>query len=138
MAEVNIVDHTADVGLQVRASSPAEAFKAVGEAMFDIMLHREEVDERETWRISVAATDWEDLLVRWLEELLYRYEIDGLVVRRCFIREIVPDHLNADAVGEHLDTGKHQPKIQIKAVTYHQLKAQQASDGFEIQVIFDI
>ena len=137
-AHVEALDHTADVGLVVRADAPDVAFAAVAEAMVDIMVNREQVEEAESWQVEVEADGWEDLLVTWLEEVLYRFEMDGLVPHSCHVDAISPTHLLATLCGEHLDRDKHEMGVQIKAVTYHQLRAEETGEGFEIRVILDI
>ncbi|MBV9282024.1 MAG: archease, partial [Chloroflexi bacterium] len=91
-AHVEALDHTADVGLVVRADAPDVAFAAVAEAMVDIMVNREQVEEAESWQVEVEADGWEDLLVTWLEEVLYRFELEGLVPHSCHVDEISPTH----------------------------------------------
>ena len=137
-ARVELLDHTADVGVRVHADSPAAAFAAVAEAMFDVMVDRDQIEEVRTWEVRVEAEGWEDLLVVWLEELLYRYEMDLLVAHRCHIVELSPTRLLATLHGDRLDRPKHDIGVQIKAVTYHQLVAEEAEEGFVTQVIFDI
>jgi SHS2 domain-containing protein len=135
---VELIDHTADIGLRVRASTSHQAFCALAEAMFDILLDREQVVPAEQWQVHVGAGGWEDLVVFFLEELLYLYEARGLAVHACTITEIGENHLDAEMSGDYLTTERPERKVQIKAVTYHQLRAEQTPRGFEIQVIFDI
>lgn len=135
---VELIDHTADIGVRVQAPSPAEAFCAVAEAMFDFMVERDAVAPAETWQMRVEAEGWEDLVVTWLEELLYGFESQGLIPRTCHVQELDSSHVLAELAGEHLDPHRHETKLQIKAVTYHQLRAEETGEGFVIQVIFDI
>jgi SHS2 domain-containing protein len=66
-------DHTADVGVEVTAPSLEILFKTSAAALFDLLAERRsEVAasiqvERE---IRVTGADREELLVRWLSELL--------------------------------------------------------------------
>jgi SHS2 domain-containing protein len=139
MATVEMIDHTADVGIAVRGDNPADAFVTAATAMFDIMVpNRSAVEARHTWDIIVDAADYEDLLVTWLEELLYHYEIGRRVPADIDIADISATHLAASVRGEPLDQSRHETSVQIKAVTYHQLQAAQTTRGFEIRVIFDI
>lgn len=138
MARVEVLDHTADIGLRVTAAAPAEVFTAAAEAMADIIVSRVEIGERSSWEIEVSATGWPDLLVAWLEEVLYRYEVEGLTPVRVEIEDLDSQHLRATLHGDVVDPERDEPGVQIKAVTYHQLVARETADGFEIQVIFDI
>lgn len=137
-AEVEYIDHTADVGIRVRADTATDAFAAAAESMFDIMLNREAVSEAHTWQVSADAEGWEDLLVAFLEELLYRYEMQREVPRHVHIHDLTPQHITAQTRGDYLDPARHEPDVQIKAVTYHQLRAAERDGRFEVSVIFDI
>jgi SHS2 domain-containing protein len=132
------IEHTADIGLRVWADTPADAFAAIAGAMFDAMVNREHIPPRERWSIRVIADGWEDLLVAWLEELLYLYETERAIPEACHITDIAPDHLEAELLGDYLDPTRDEQRVQIKAVTYHQLRAEETEEGFFVQVIFDI
>lgn len=135
---IELIDHTADVGLDVRAADGPAAYAAVAEGMFDILLDRSRVEPAESWEVQVDGADSGELLVTWLEELLYLYESEGRALRSCTVLDLSSTHLRAEVTGERFDRTKHDPHVQIKAVTYHQLHAEETPDGFHIRVIFDI
>ena len=137
-AQIEFLDHTADIGVRVRAATPTQAFVATAEAMFDFMVERGQVSAIHRWPVQVEANGWEDLLVTWLEELLYLYEMERIVPSAIQVMEITSTRLTAEMEGEYLDPARHETKIQIKAVTYHQLLAESSADGFIVQVLFDI
>jgi SHS2 domain-containing protein len=138
MARVEIIDHTADIGLRVAAPTAEDAFIAAGEGMFDIMVNRERVDRRRTITSEATADAHDTLLVAWLEELLYRYEIERFVPRTIAVQELTPRRIRSELTGDRLDPSIHETGVQIKAVTYHRLRAEETDAGFEIEVIFDI
>jgi SHS2 domain-containing protein len=138
MTSTELIEHTADIGLRVTAPTPEAAFVATAEGMFDIMVSREEVQPRRTVSVEAAAEAYDTLLVAWLEELLYHYEVDRFIPREIRLPELTPQHIRAELIGDLLDPAIHEPGVQIKAVTYHQLRAEKTGQGFEIQVIFDI
>ena len=132
------IDHTADVGVRIIARTPTEAFAAAAEAMFDVMIDRGGVSRSEVWQVEVDAAGWEDLLVTWLEELLWRHESEGMMLHSPLIGSISPTHLKAVVEGEVFHRDRHERRTQVKAVTYHQLRAEETDQDFEVQVIFDI
>lgn len=138
MASVESIEHTADIGVRISAGSAGEAFTLAAGVMFDFMVDRSAMGQPDTWQIHVEGTDWEDLLVRWLEELLHGFEIEGRIPGTIEIRGLVPTQLHAEIRGDRLDLDRDERGVQIKAVTYHQLRSKPTSDGFEVQVIFDI
>lgn len=132
------IGHTADVGLRVKAASAPDAFVAVAQGMFEILLSRRDAAETEEWAIHVTADDWQDLLVAWLEELLYRFEMEEMVPASFEIKRLDPEQLEARIRGERLDPDRHEVGTQIRAVTSNHIYARQMSAGFEVQIVFDI
>jgi len=79
-------DHTADVGVEAEAGSPAELFAAVAEAVVNLLLERpprpgdDGASEERTF--EATASDLETLLVRWANEILYWVQVDSWVPAR--------------------------------------------------------
>lgn len=138
MPTITFLDHTADVGFQVTAPTAAEAFIAAAEGMFDVMVDRHGVPAVETWPVEVKAEGWPELLVAWLEELLWLYESEGMLPHSVLMGTIRETGLRAVIEGDTFKPRRDERKIQIKAVTYHQLQAGETPEGFQIQVIFDV
>lgn len=133
-----MLNHTADVGLKASGDTLAEAFENAATGMFSFICDLETVDSRAAVDVYVEAEDKETLLVEWLNELLYLFEVDHWMFKRFEIKETDGEHyLKAKAYGEELDLGKHQLKLQIKAATYHMLKVER-DDKWVAQVIFDV
>ena len=88
--------------------------------------------------LSVSATDLEDLLVRWLSELLYLYDTQRLLCCACTFATLEPTHLVATVAGEPLDPERHPIDTEIKAVTYHQIAVEQVAGRWQARVIFDL
>jgi|SRR5579859_1204896 len=135
--QIEHIDHTADIGVVVRAATAKDAFIAAAGAMLDYMVERDKVPEAQERNLEVTADGWEDLLVTWLEELLYLFESERFVPKRIELAELSPDHLRAHLHGDTLDAERDETKIGIKAVTYHQLRAEETEEGFVARVIFD-
>jgi SHS2 domain-containing protein len=141
------LDHTADVGFILRAPTRDALFVAALEAFTDTVTELAAVAPRIERRLAVAADDLPGLLVEWLEELVYRFEVDGLLFAEATI-EIEADpgesggglRLVATARGEPFDAERHPLKVLVKAVTYHGLEAgrDSAGTGWTAQVILDI
>ena len=138
MKRYKLLDHTADIGIITSGKSLPEAFSNAAYAMFDIITDIEKVQEKRSFHIHVSAANIEDLLVVWLDELLYRYDVERLLFRRFVIEDMNEQSLQATVSGERIDLSRHEIKTEIKSVTYHQLKVEKADDDWKIQVIFDI
>lgn len=138
-ARVELVEHTADIGIRVQASTPEEAFAAAAHGMLDIIVpNRPRVEASERSEVRLKSEDWTDLLVRWLEELLYAYEIEGLIPVGFEFDRIGPSGMEARVSWRRINPKSDQRGVQIKAVTYHMLEAKPTENGFEAQVVFDI
>ncbi|MEX2046424.1 MAG: archease [Chloroflexota bacterium] len=132
-----LVEHTADTGIEAWGRTLDEAFEEAALALFEIIIDPAAVEERESHRIAVSGTDDGDLLVRWLNELLYLVDAYGLVFRRSSVERRAPATLVATAYGERLDPARHQPRSAVKAVTYHQLAVEPGPPA-HVRVIVDL
>ncbi|ACI19019.1 archease [Dictyoglomus thermophilum] len=138
MKNYELLDHTADIGIIVYGETKEKAFEAAAEAMFDLMCPLEKIQEKESFDIEVDGEDLESLLVTWLNELLYVFEVQKLLFKRFEVTLIGNNQLISHCYGEKFDPKKHEITREIKAVTYNLLKIEQREDKWIIQVVFDI
>lgn len=135
-----IIDHTADIGIRVEEPSQGALFVSAAEAMFDIMVSsKREFIPSIGVPIQLDAPSVDQLLVRWLQELLFVFESRRLVLLKFWIDSITETHLEGMAKGLKFDSARHSQKLAIKAVTYHQLEVLRDAGGvWRARVIFDI
>lgn len=124
--------------MEVWGKDQADLFAQAGWSFFDIMIETRGIELQQEKRIMVEAPDREALLVAWLGELLYIFEIERLVLGRFSIQALTSQTLSAQGWGEPLDLQKHQLKTVVKAVTYHQLRIWEAKGLWRARVIFDL
>ena len=132
------IEHTADLGFRAYGDNLEELFAHAGEAFFEAVVGLETIEERIERSFKTEADALDDLMVNWLDELLYVHDTEGFVFKRFEIKTIKENRLEAIASGEVLDPGRHEIRAGIKAVTYHQLYVKEKDGGWEAQVIFDI
>jgi len=132
------IDHTGDVGVVVYGNSLKELFQHAAESFFHILTEPKNIQEIESRNISLQANGIEELLVTWLNEFLYLFEIQGLLFGRFKINRLNSCHLEAMVWGEKYEEGRHLIKGVIKAVTYHQLQIQEKDGIWGTQIIFDL
>jgi len=135
--EFEILEHTADVGVIARGADIGQAFANAGKALFSLITELEDVEEVIYREIEIDAQDRESLLVRWLNELIYIFDTENILLKVFDIQQLTNTSLKAVAYGEEVNTAKHQLKTGIKAATYHMLKIDE-NDGYRVQVLFDI
>jgi SHS2 domain-containing protein len=131
-------EHTADLGLRVRAATLDELFAEAGRALFATLVEDlATVGQGKCAEIAISGTDREYLLFDWLKELLYRFDAEHLLFSR-FETHVGDKGLNGQAWGEKLDWDRHVLHNEVKAITYHGLKVEQVSEGWLAEFIVDI
>ncbi len=132
-------EHTADLGLRIRAASLEELFAEAAHALTDTLVaQRGSVRPSERRAIQLETADRVDLLHDWLAELLYLFADERMLFSR-FDVSLLPDGLEAIAWGELLDPNRHEIELEIKAITYHGLKIEPTADGeWLAEVIVDL
>ena len=136
MARFEVIDHTADIGIIAYGKDEKEVFTNSAFAMFSLIAELDGVAESVFREVEVTADDEETLLVAWLNELLYLFDVENIIFKRFDIISLDELRLRANAYGEKFDPLRHELKTQIKAATYHMLKIEKG-DGFRAQIIFD-
>jgi SHS2 domain-containing protein len=131
-------DHTADLGLRIRAADLNTLFAEAALALFSTLVEDlSTVAPAQRLDMAIAGSDREYLLFDLLKELLYRFEVEHLLLSRFSVR-IDADGLQASAWGELFDQKRHELSHEVKAITYHGLRVEEAPDGWLAEVIVDI
>ena len=132
------LDHTADIGIRIRAESRQSLFALAALAMFDIMLAAFKPGAPEkTMEISVTASSPDLLLRELLAELLYMHMTQMAFVTGVHILELTDTMLSAQVTTIPMTDRMIADATEIKAVTYHGLSLLESESGFEAQIIFD-
>ena len=135
--EFEILNHTADAGIIAYGSNMNEAFANAAKGMFSLITELEDVEETEYRDTKLTATDRESLLVEWLNELIYLFDVENILFKKFDIMQLNNTHLKARSYGARVDSSRHELKTGVKAATYHMLRIDR-DDGIKIQVLFDI
>lgn len=138
MLKYILIDHTADLGMDVFGSTLRELFTHAAFAMFDIITDLSRVDNTIEYNLEVSGIDREQLLVNWLTELLYLHDVKTLLFKDFCITDMRDNQLQATIHGESFIGNKHVINTEIKAVTYHGLSITQKDHQWKARVIFDL
>jgi SHS2 domain-containing protein len=131
-------EHTADLGLRVRAADLDTLFGEAAKALFvAIVDNLDAVRPLQRVDVRLTGTDREYLLFDWLKALLYRFDAEHLVFARFEVR-VSADGLAGTAWGEPLDQDRHELGHEVKAITYHGLRVEPEAGGWLAEVIVDI
>ena len=133
-----ILDHTADIGIAAYGADIKELFINAATGLFSLMVDLNTVKEDTEREVKLTAEDEETLLVEWLNELIYIFEVEHLLFNRFQIDELNGNHVKARCFGEKVDQSRHRLEREVKAATYHMLKITKSDIGYEVTVIFDI
>jgi SHS2 domain-containing protein len=135
--EFEILDHTADTGIVAYGNDLKEAFASAAKGMFSLITSLETVKNTESRKIEISSPDRESLLVNWLNELIYLFDVDNLLFSEFRIDRLENNSLTATANGEKVDPSRHELRTGIKAATYHMLEITE-KDTCRVQVLFDL
>jgi SHS2 domain-containing protein len=133
-----IFEHTADLGLRVRASTLEDLLADAALGLFAMVVENLSAVEPVVVRnFQIAGSDPPYLLFDWLNELLYVCDTERLAFSQFEVR-LTADGLSGMARGEPFDLARHRLTHEIKAITYHELKVEQTQAGWLAEVIVDI
>ncbi len=138
MQPFRVLEHTADIGFEAYGATREEAFANAARALQDLIVALETIQPREEMKFQVEGADPPSLLVNWLSEILYRFDTEGWLFRDFEVRRLNGHSLAAVGRGEKYDRARHQAKLLVKAITYHQLALEQTPTGWRAQVYVDI
>jgi len=132
------IEHTADIGIEVAAPDKAGIFTSSALAMFDLMFGLAAIAPKEKRLIKVQGETAEELLVAWLNEVLYLCAVDKLAFSRFTDPQLGRDSFSAWGWGQRIDPAVQVPEMEIKAATYHGLCFRQTDHGWTARIIFDV
>jgi SHS2 domain-containing protein len=129
--------HTGDVGLEIRAESPAELFAIAGRALTEQMALPTETGDVVRERLDLEADGWEDLFVHWLNTLLLRSELAQAWWTTFEIETLSPRRLVAEVAGPRRGP-QHERMREVKAASHHALALEIAPGRCVARVVLDL
>lgn len=132
------IPHTADIGFKVWGQTLEELFENAARAMVDNLVVLSDAKPDKTIFVQLTAESREELLVKWLEEILYHFETESFVGIDFNVTRCDPADFKATLHGIEWDPARQPLKTQIKAVTFHELAIHKTGGQFEVQVILDV
>jgi SHS2 domain-containing protein len=138
MEPFRVLEHTADIGFEAFGATREEVFANAARALMHLVVDLQSIVPREQVSVEIQGTDPASLLVNWLSEVLFLHDAEGWLFRDYEVRSLRDTSLVATARGEKFDRGRHQAKLMVKAITYHQLALEETAGGWRAQVYVDI
>ncbi|MDT8443293.1 MAG: archease [Desulfuromonadales bacterium] len=133
-----LLEHTADMGIEARAASCRELLEAMAKGLVALIFGDSPVRAMINTKLEVHAEDRVELLVAWLNEIVYWSESNNIVPATFQIEAAGDDELLATVSGEPFDPERHSLEHQVKSVTYHQVCLEETADGWYGRVYVDL
>ncbi len=126
-----ILPTTADIGLRAFSSDPSGAMREAALGMQEIQMvtgakNHELPHNESNWTIETPTQDFDRILVRWLEEVLYRGQAEGKWLSDASI-QIHDGRIEATVTS--VDSELVQRELEIKAVTMHEIALVEIGPG---------
>ena len=135
MAGFELVEHTADVGIRVRAPSLAATIEEATRGLAEVAgVGRPGTGDAVA--VEVEAGDPGAVLVDWLNEVLYLLEVRASALAGVSVR-----HAGAQGAAGSVSLSPLDYEVEgtpVKAATYHQLDVRREGRGWVATVYLDI
>ena len=116
----------------------AEAFRNAAHGLMSVIAGSSKIESNEERVISLVALDCENLLVRWLTEILFLYDAEKFLTADAKFDMLNNISLKATVLGQKYDPLNHELTLDIKAITYHKLMVEKLDDIWTARVFVDI
>ncbi|MEM1683550.1 MAG: archease [Ignisphaera sp.] len=139
------LDHTADVLIKVWGESIEAVFEEAAKAVFEIITDTSRVEPKVAIPINICGFDIENLLYRWLEEMLYHHDSKNMVFSKFIVNKMYEINgeekqicIEGYIYGEEFQHNKHEPRTVVKAITYNEMRIWKEKEKWYATFVVDI
>ena len=136
--KIKYIEHPSDVGFEVYGDTLEELYANAAIAMYSLMTDVDEIEGEEEREIEINSEDLYSLMFDWLDELIFLFDSESLVMRSF---DIAIDESNfsiqGTCKGGKFDPSKHVSGIIIKAVTYNMMQIK-SNEVWKARVVLDV
>src|SRR5262245_40760041 len=125
------------VGVRAWGTTIAEAFAEAAQGVFAMIVDPARVDAPESREVRAQGASVEALLLTWINECLYVYEIEGFVAGRVHVDTCAGGVVHGTLFGEELDGSRHRPSAAIKGAIPEGIDVAAGDSGFSVRVMLD-
>ncbi len=138
-AGYEMVDHPADLRFRIWGPDREMLFRQAARTLVETLFPSQDSAGGEQTLaaridIDLEGVDQDDLLVRWLGELLFQADTRRLVPQAVTFQQLDGQRLRAECIMSRAGT----PDCEIKAVTYHQSGIRESGGRLEATLLFDV
>ena len=141
MKRYTFLEHTADALIEAYGTNLDEAFDNAARGLVDTMIDIKTIEEKNEEKFVVYARDLMGLLYNWLEWVLVKVTMNGLVFSSFDVKIRKNSRgfeIKGVGIGETLDLKKHKPKTEAKAVTYHMMCINDKKGKVSVRFLIDL
>ena len=132
------IEHPSDVGFEAYGTTLEELFANAALAMYSFMTDVDAITETEERAVAIQSEDLYSLMFDWLDEMLFLFESESLVMKRFDISVNESEFsLQGTCSGGTFDPERHEVGIIIKAVTYNMMEVKR-NDTWHARVVLDV
>ncbi len=136
------LDHMTDAIIEAYGTTLEEAFENAAKGLSDTMIDLKTVRPEKEISVHVKGHDLYSLLFNWLDKVMLLLVADGIALSQFSIR--IQQHnsssysLEGTTKGEPLDLDRHHYKVEIKAVTYHEMEIKEEKGMITVRFLLDL
>lgn len=130
-----IIDHEADIGLEIYGRNLEELFTNAAEGLFHLIIEGDDIRPEKGKRLKIVKDG--ELLINFLNELLYLWDTEGFIPKEFSIK-IEDETVKGSVIGGLFDPTRLRVKQEIKAVTYHRFSLTEEKGIYKARIILDL
>jgi SHS2 domain-containing protein len=130
-----------DAIIEAYGTTLEEAFENAAKGLSNTMIDLKTVRPKKEIKFSAKGHDLYSLLFDWLDKVLLLLVADWIAMSQFSIK--IRQHNNGYSIegtvrGEPLDLDRHRYKVEIKAVTYHEMEIKQEKGRVTVRFLLDL
>jgi SHS2 domain-containing protein len=129
---------TGDAGMRLAAPTVEGLFAGAAEIVAAALCDRRTVRGKRIVDVALPPADTDHLLVAWINEIIYLFEVRRFLVRGCLAGGLGLGGLTASLAGEEYDGRRHRVGTPFKAAALHRLSVARVGGVWRATVILDV
>ena len=144
------LEHTADVQAECQAPTFTGLLESAARALYSVALNKQHKSIKTSHELFISGASHEEVLIRWLQELVFLLETDRFVAVRFAwngshmeapegaLTDASSAVLTIHCAAEGYLCGPEDRGEEVKGATYHGLNVEKTNDAFTARIIFDL
>jgi len=134
------LDHVTDAVIEAHGETLEEAFENGAKGVNDTMVDLKTIRPDREITIGAKGHDLYSLLFDWLDRVMLLLVADGIVMSEFSVRIKQSNGFSLEGIakGEKLDIKRHHYKVEIKAVTYHEMEIKEEKGRATVKFLLDL